>query len=429
MNTRKQVLIMSALLMMMLVVVAVYAAWYPSRATDAEAEFEEKRAERGSIIFARNCRLCHGDVGEGGQLGGRLAAAPALNRPDLQGFVDAEATITAEASRAATSITVSNSGRMPPSTVILIDEERMKVTGVSGNTVDVERGYGHTEAAAHFSGARILVFNDAEEEEQIDLITNTISCGRVGTAMQPWAQEHGGPLSQEQIDQLMVLITTARWDLVEKEVDKEDLIDVRLLEPVSADTSNLRLSNVTRFTEDDVIRIGEERIRVTGVPNVPESDPDKSGLIQVERGILNTFPLEHSADERLYSFPRATEPSILMSSCGQTARPAAAGGPCEEENGVVQIAADNTAFDCDRITVSAGGQTRVAFENQETVPHNIAFYRSESDLTPVASGSATPVFPGPNQTQELTFGTPDAGQYFFRCDVHPVQMTGTYIVQ
>ena len=104
MNTRKQVLIMSALLMLMLITVGVYGAWYPSRETDAEAHFEEATAERGAILFARNCRLCHGDIGEGGSLGARLAAAPALDRPDLQGFSDSKATVTAAVNASATTI-------------------------------------------------------------------------------------------------------------------------------------------------------------------------------------------------------------------------------------------------------------------------------------------------------------------------------------
>jgi mono/diheme cytochrome c family protein len=66
MNTRKQVLVMTALLLFMLVAIAIYGAWYPNRAEDAEGHFEEATAERGALLFARNCRLCHGDVGEGG---------------------------------------------------------------------------------------------------------------------------------------------------------------------------------------------------------------------------------------------------------------------------------------------------------------------------------------------------------------------------
>src|SRR5919106_1734022 len=106
MNTRKQVLIMSALLMVTLITLGFYAAWYPSRADDSEEHFGELTAERASIVFARNCRICHGDLGEGGALGGRLAAAPALDRPALQGFVDAKATLTAAVNASATTIKV-----------------------------------------------------------------------------------------------------------------------------------------------------------------------------------------------------------------------------------------------------------------------------------------------------------------------------------
>ena len=102
MNTRKQVLIMTALLLMMLMVLAVYAAWYPYRAEDAQVYFDEATAERGAIVFARNCRLCHGDVGEGGALGARLPAAPALHRADLMGFVDSEGVLVSDIDASAT---------------------------------------------------------------------------------------------------------------------------------------------------------------------------------------------------------------------------------------------------------------------------------------------------------------------------------------
>src|SRR5690606_36128659 len=146
MNTRNQVLIMSVLLMMMLITIAVYAAWYPHRATDAEEHFEEARAERAAIVFARNCRTCHGDAGEGGALGGRLASAPALNRPDLQGFEDSGAELTAEVNLTATTIEVDDGSAVSPEDVILIDEERMEETAVDGNTVTVKRAVQHTDA-------------------------------------------------------------------------------------------------------------------------------------------------------------------------------------------------------------------------------------------------------------------------------------------
>src|SRR5688572_23603991 len=158
MNTRKQVLIMSALLLVMLVVTAGYAAWYPSRADDAAAHFEEASAERASITFARQCRLCHGDVGQGGALGGRLAAAPALNRPDLQGFIDTDAVLEQEMNTRAVTVEVDNVENITVGQVILIDEERMEVTDIDGTTLTVKRAVEHTEAAGHFADAVVYGF-------------------------------------------------------------------------------------------------------------------------------------------------------------------------------------------------------------------------------------------------------------------------------
>src|SRR5688500_2300640 len=233
MNTRKQVLIMSALLLVMLIVTAGYAAWYPSRASDAEDHFEEATAERASITFARQCRLCHGDQAEGGALGGRLPAAPALNRPDLQGFLDTEAVLEKEMNTSTDTLEVDNVENITVGQVILIDEERMEVKDIDGNTLTVKRAVEHTEAAGHFADAVVYGFEEATETNSMKLITNTITCGRVGTAMPKWAQSQDGPLSDEQIRQLMVLIMTARWDLVEHHVDEDDRLAVRLLEPVT----------------------------------------------------------------------------------------------------------------------------------------------------------------------------------------------------
>ncbi len=125
MNTRKQVLLMSALLLLALVVVGVYGAWYPYREADATEHFAEQTAERGSILFAQNCRLCHGNVGEGGALGGRLAAAPALHRADLQGFTDINVTLTSNVNTSTDTIPVNAVTRLQGGQTILIDEERM----------------------------------------------------------------------------------------------------------------------------------------------------------------------------------------------------------------------------------------------------------------------------------------------------------------
>jgi plastocyanin len=329
---------------------------------------------------------------------------------------------------------VSDGARFAGGQTIIIDEERMKVRGVDGQTLTVQRGTGHSAPAAHFAGATIGIFDEADLEETEELITNTITCGRVGTAMPPWAQEQGGPLSDEQIRQLMVLITTGRWELVAEENDVEDTVAASLTGPVSGDATTMGVSDVTVFTDEQALRLGDERLRVKSVPDLPRNErnqlpADKSGELQIERGILGTTPLDHPQETPIFLFPEVSDPSINEESCGQMARPTVQTGPCTTDGGVVQIAASGTAFNCSEIRAQAGSQVRIALRNNDSAPHNVAVYQSQDNLTPVAPGSVGPIFAGPNQTQELTFAAPAAGTNFFRCDVHPQQMTGTFTVQ
>jgi plastocyanin len=443
MNTRKQVLIMTSLLLLMLIVIGIYAAWYPSRSTGSEEHFEEATAERGAILFARNCRLCHGNVAEGGALGARLPAAPALDRPDLQGFRGTEATLVDGLDLASTSFMVTDGSLLAAGDEILVDAERMEVEKVDGDEVHVVRGLEHTDAQQHFGNAVVYrldtsAFDTLNSNSTLNLIENTITCGRVGTAMPAWSAEHGGPLSDEQIRQLRVLIMQGRWDLVEEEIDVEDAIASELEEPIAADATEMVVSDVTRFTEAEALRIEGERVRVTSVPELPtnrfgEPPADKSGSIGIERGVLGTTPLDHPQDAELYRFAETPEPSINQASCGQTARPAApAGDPATIEpfdGQTVEVAAFNVAFDTNTITVQSGGEVRIRFDNQDDgVEHNIAFYMSATDTTPVSDGSVGLVFKGPN-VDDTVFEIPAPGEYFFHCDIHPQQMTGTFIVQ
>ncbi|MBM4410757.1 MAG: c-type cytochrome [Chloroflexi bacterium] len=47
-----------------------------------------------------------------------------------------------------------------------------------------------------------------------NFLFNTIACGRTNTAMPTWSEKHGGPLSDTQINYLVLLMTQGRWDLV-----------------------------------------------------------------------------------------------------------------------------------------------------------------------------------------------------------------------
>jgi len=433
MNTGKQVFVMAVLVLASLVVLGVYGAWLPSREKAAEATFDERTAERGAIIFAQNCRLCHGDVGEGGALGARLPASPALNRPDLQGFIDSKAMLAADVKAADLSVKADDVTSFKAGQTILVDEERMNVTEVSGLFLTVKRGAGHTAATTHSSGTAVQILDAVSLKEKVTLITNTLTCGRVGTAMQPWAQSQGGPLGDEQIRQLMILIVNGGWDMVPPENNHLDALGTKLLGGLDPDAVIMRVSNVTVFKEGEAIRIGEERLRVVAVPKVGQNEKDKSGVVRVERGVLGTTPLDLAAGTPIFKFPETAEPSINQQSCGQTAKaPAPAGTPTlvePFEGQTVEIVAKNIQFDLKEIRVKAGGKVRIRLDNQDVdVLHNVAVYMSATDLMPAASGSVGLTFKGPNK-DDTVFDVPPPGTYYFRCDVHPTIMTGRFIVE
>lgn len=85
MNTGKQVNLIVALIFLSLIALGVYTIWDPLRAEEAEGTQMEKSARLGAFVYAQYCRICHGDVGEGGALAGRVAEALPHDRPDLQG--------------------------------------------------------------------------------------------------------------------------------------------------------------------------------------------------------------------------------------------------------------------------------------------------------------------------------------------------------
>ena len=93
----------------------------------------------------------------------------------------------------------------------------------------------------------------------------------------------------------------------------------------------------------------------------------------------------------------------------------------------IDLVAKNIAFDKSTITVPAGADVTVNFDNQDSgIPHNFAVYTDSTAKTSIFVGQ---IISGP-KTTTYTFTAPGTpGTYFFRCDVHPTQMTGTFIVQ
>lgn len=89
---------------------------------------------------------------------------------------------------------------------------------------------------------------------------------------------------------------------------------------------------------------------------------------------------------------------------------------------VVEIAADAVAFSTDTLTAPAAEPFAIVFDNLgRGVPHNVAVYQSEAAATALFVGE---IVSGPT-TISYHLDPLDAGEYFFRCDVHPTTMTGT----
>ena len=87
------------------------------------------------------------------------------------------------------------------------------------------------------------------------------------------------------------------------------------------------------------------------------------------------------------------------------------------------IAAKDVAFNKDCLAGPVNRRFEITFENQEALPHNVAFFEGKDSSAPrVLPQAETPLFPGPKTT---TYKLPalKAGSYFFHCDAHS-GMTG-----
>ncbi len=90
------------------------------------------------------------------------------------------------------------------------------------------------------------------------------------------------------------------------------------------------------------------------------------------------------------------------------------------------LTARNNAFDKSSFTVPAGATVALSFINDDPgVQHNFALYTDASATTAIFRGA---VATG-QQTVLYTFAAPSTpGTYFFRCDIHPETMSGSFVV-
>ena len=89
------------------------------------------------------------------------------------------------------------------------------------------------------------------------------------------------------------------------------------------------------------------------------------------------------------------------------------------------LTAENLAFDQSVMRFGTGVRVIIEFVNKDNVEHNLAIYKTEAAEDPIFVGE---IITGPD-TIFYEFTAPySPGTYFFRCDIHPTQMTGDFIV-
>ena len=109
----------------------------------------------------------------------------------------------------------------------------------------------------------------------------------------------------------------------------------------------------------------------------------------------------------------------------EAAAPAPPSEGCEPTGRTLEVSAQGIAFDTNCLAAPAGDPFEIVFDNQDqAILHNVAIYTDSTAAEALFQGE---VFPG---VAEETYSVDplDAGDYFFQCDIHPTQMTGTFVV-
>lgn len=329
MNTSKQINTMIVLLSLLLVLIGAYTVWDPFRAEAEDKRTREKIAERAAHTYARNCRVCHGNAGEG-------RIGPALN-PE-------------------------------------------------------------TRASARATNPSLIDFTDPNKRaENQSLVKNIITCGRLGTIMPPWAQEQGGGLNDEQIRQLVILITENPSGEGWKKVAQ-----------ISAEEDRIALEGMT-------LKDLQEAAAKAGI--VVPGGLTKTGLIDLMLRSGYTTLADVAEVTKGASTTGASAPV-----CGQTVRaaPTPTPTPPPATTSITMIATDNK-FDQTALTVPANQTITLRLENRGQAIHDWTVTISGREIrTRLLSGG---------QSDTITFTATQTGSYEFKCSVHPTEMRGILFVQ
>ena len=93
---------------------------------------------------------------------------------------------------------------------------------------------------------------------------------------------------------------------------------------------------------------------------------------------------------------------------------------------VIQLVAEDLLFDQRALTAATGAPVLVQLDNRDvSVQHNFSLYTDRTGAQLIFMGD---IEIGPI-VSNYSFDAPAPGAYFFRCDVHPDTMTGSFTVR
>jgi plastocyanin len=123
--------------------------------------------------------------------------------------------------------------------------------------------------------------------------------------------------------------------------------------------------------------------------------------------------------------PSSSAPAPATSSVPPATTPPVPSSPAAGPAVTINLISQNMSFDQNTLTVPAGAKVTMNFNNKDSIPHNFALYTDSSAATVIFKGDIVS-----SKSIVYQFTAPAApGTYFFRCDVHPTTMTGTFKVQ
>lgn len=358
---------------------------FEGREKAAAARQELINAERGAFLFARNCRSCHGNTGEG-----------AIERQGLPGAP------------------LNDDGKRPPTAseaALGPIRNRMSATIHCGRVGTSMPPWSTDEGGP---------LNDFQIEQIVTLITSGFSLEAWEFAVEE--ANHGDAFAPHKY-----LVAAIGEDETTLELNDVSLGDGTSLEVTDDAELQLRIGGETL----------EDRYEVVTVTAVNADD----NTIEVERGVAGSQPMEHEADTEVFNGPIAPSDTITGAEgstppCGQRNAPSEEAEAPEEvalEDGMTIEMGDNF-FEVDgarnpTFTIAAGEAIEVTLTNSGTAIHNMSHAGEDGELGTDDDVVSDPdvVSGGEEATIELSFDEP--GTYAYQCDFHTADMVGKITVE